>query len=414
VLIAEDDPDVRALVLDVVKDLGHAPTCAANGAEALALFNSSGADVVVSDWMMPRMDGVELCRCLRSQFGAPYTYFILLTALGDSEHRIAGMQAGADDYLPKPFSLADIEARLIAAERVTVVHRRREALLRQARRFAAETDPTRLLEILLAEAIDLVGGTAGSVARWVEDEQSLVAVGASTPSLEAQRLRLGEGASGRAAERRAPVVVHRDGPGERDDTLADAQLASAVALPLMHESRLLGTLAVGSDDPHKTFSQEDAELLEMLASNAAAALVALEHARLEGVLLAARTAQHELNNQLAVARGYAEMLAGSPDLPPHLHDAAAEVMNAADDAANIVRQLRNISRIHEQHWHNPADSTIDLDRSQDERTRLLFGGTPSSQLPTRDGQESAAGTEAAFGEGPLGGSEKKTDESDQH
>src|SRR5216683_7577363 len=138
VLIAEDDPDVRSLVIDVVKDLGHASTCATNGAEALALYDATGADVVVSDWMMPRLDGVQFCRRVRSRLGAPYTYFILLTALSDSEHRIAGMQAGADDYLAKPFNIDDIEARLIAAERVTLVHRRREALLCLARRFAAE------------------------------------------------------------------------------------------------------------------------------------------------------------------------------------------------------------------------------------------------------------------------------------
>ena len=73
------------------------------------------------------------------------------------------------------------------------------------------------------------------------------------------------------------------------------------------------------------------------------------------MLLAARTAQHELNNQLAVARGYAEMLAGAPDLPPHLVEMAEEVMNAADDAANIVRQLRNVSHIREQQWATRRD-----------------------------------------------------------
>src|SRR6202022_5004307 len=98
------------------------------------------------------------CRCVRARQGAPYTYFILLTALDDSEHRLAGMQAGADDYLAKPFNLSDMEARLIAAERVTIVHRRREALLRLARRFAAETDAGRLLIDLLAAAMGLGGG----------------------------------------------------------------------------------------------------------------------------------------------------------------------------------------------------------------------------------------------------------------
>ena len=67
ILIAEDDPQIRAIVVDVVTGLGHAPSCAANGAEALDLYNARGADIVVSDWMMPRMDGVQLCRCVRSR-----------------------------------------------------------------------------------------------------------------------------------------------------------------------------------------------------------------------------------------------------------------------------------------------------------------------------------------------------------
>jgi CheY-like chemotaxis protein len=305
--------------------------------------------VVVSDWMMPRMDGVQLCRCVRSRLSAPYTYFILLSALADSEHRLAGMRAGADDYLAKPFNLSDIEARLIAAERVTVVHRRREALLRQARRMAAETDPARLLNDLLHEAIELVGGSAGSVTRWDDAGAALVTVGASEPALEAQRLRLGEGASGRAAQQRSPVLWHRVEDVEPDPVLANAQLESAIAVPLVHNARLVGTLAIGSGSPGRVFTKADAELLEMLASTAASALVALEHTRLDGVLLAARTAQHELDTQLAIARGYAELLAGSPDLPPRLIDMAAEVKNAVNDAANVVRQLRGVSHIREQH-----------------------------------------------------------------
>jgi CheY-like chemotaxis protein len=365
VLIAEDDPYVRSLVLDVVKDLGHAPSCATNGAEAWDLFNNGGADVVVSDWMMPRMDGLQLCRCVRGQPGAPYTYFILLTALGDADHRIAGMQAGADDYLAKPFDLCDIEARLIAAERVTALHRRREALLRQARRFAAETDPERLLHDLLREAIDLVAGSAGVVTRWDEQNQALLPVGGGSAGVDLGRLKLGEGASGQAAQARVPVLINPS-TEQPDSTLAKAELNAAIAVPLLHEARLVGTLAVGTDDPTKTFTQEDVESIEMLASTAAAALVALEHARLDGVLLAARTAQHELNNQLAVARGYAEMLVGSPDLPAHLAEMAEEVKNAADEAAATVRQLRSISKIREHQWSEPGDTTINLDASTPE------------------------------------------------
>jgi CheY-like chemotaxis protein len=365
ILIAEDDPGIRELVLDVVTGLGHAPTSASNGAEALDLYYARGADVVVSDWMMPRMDGVQLCRSVRSQLSAPYTYFILLTALADSEHRIAGMQAGADDYLAKPFNLSDIEARLIAAERVTVLHRRREALLGEARRFAAETDPARLLDDLLGAAIALVGGSAGLVTRWDDEANALVAVGASTPLLEADRLRLGEGASGRAAQQRTPILLRRTDDTEPDPVLTNASLESAIAVPLLHNARLVGTLAIGSGSAERLFTREDVEMLEMLASTAVSALVALEHARLDGVLLAARTAQHELNNQLAIASGYAEMLAGSPDLPPHLLEMAEEVKSAAANSATIVRQLRGISHIREQRWPEPSDTTINLARSQD-------------------------------------------------
>lgn len=341
VLIAEDDPDIRSLVVDVVENLGHSATCAANGADALALLADRSADVIVSDWLMPGMDGAQLCREVRSRVGAPYTYFILLTALGDSEHRIAGMQAGADDYLPKPFNLSDIEARLIAAERVTVLHRRREALLGLARRFAAETDPAALLADLLREAVRLVDGSAGAVLRWDQERELLVPIDEN-----AQPVRLGEGASGRAAQQHAAVLAE-----------------SAMAVPLLHEAHLLGAVCISRDNG-AAFSQDDVEILELLASTAAAALVALEQARLDGVLLAARTAQHELNNQLAVARGYAELLVGAPDLPSHLQEFAEEVMNAADDAAGIVHKLRNISQIRENRWNDPGDSTINLASSQ--------------------------------------------------
>src|SRR5207302_10130374 len=167
------------------------------------------------------------------------------------------------------------------------------------------------------------------------------------------------------------VMLNRVNDGAIEPILGQAHLESAVAVPLLHEARLVGTLAVGHvgiETPgHTALTQKDVELLELLASTAAAALVALERARLEGVLLAARTAQHELNNQLAVARGYAEMLVGAPDLPPHLLEFAEEVMSAADDAAGVVRQLRSVARLREQEWNAPGDTTINLGRSQPRR-----------------------------------------------
>jgi two-component system, cell cycle response regulator len=80
--------------------------------------------VVISDWMMPGIDGDELCRRVRADTTAPYAYFIILTSLEGRNHVINGLRAGADDYLAKPFDRDELEARLITAARVTELHRR--------------------------------------------------------------------------------------------------------------------------------------------------------------------------------------------------------------------------------------------------------------------------------------------------
>jgi len=123
VLIADDSATSRLLLRAALGALGHECVEASDGAEALAIFTREGADVIVSDWMMPGLTGEELCRRIRiSELG--YTYFILLTSLEDKSHALAGMEAGADDYLSKPLNRNDLEVRLGAAARVTALHRR--------------------------------------------------------------------------------------------------------------------------------------------------------------------------------------------------------------------------------------------------------------------------------------------------
>jgi two-component system, cell cycle response regulator len=124
ILVADDSPTPRLLLKRELERLGHECLLAEDGLQALDVFRSAGAEVVISDWMMPGMDGPELCRRLRADASAPYAYFIMLTSLEDHEHTVEGMQAGADDYLTKPFRTDELEARLIAAARVTALYRR--------------------------------------------------------------------------------------------------------------------------------------------------------------------------------------------------------------------------------------------------------------------------------------------------
>ena len=79
-------------------------------------------DVLLTDWMMPGLDGPELCRRLRSDVTATYTYIVLITSLSDPSEVLAGMRAGADDYLAKPVDPLQVETRLVVAQRVTALH----------------------------------------------------------------------------------------------------------------------------------------------------------------------------------------------------------------------------------------------------------------------------------------------------
>ena len=139
ILVADDDPGSRLVALSVVQSLGHEGLAAADGDEAWALFGTHRPQVIVTDCLMPGLDGVELCRAVRaaeeeSQQG--YTYVVLITGLTEPDDVLSGMEAGADDYIAKPLDPFQLSTKLLAAHRVTSLHAQlaqtRDQLARQA------------------------------------------------------------------------------------------------------------------------------------------------------------------------------------------------------------------------------------------------------------------------------------------
>jgi len=123
VLVAEDDAISRKIVTAAVKGLGCECVQAKDGQEAWELYRDDpGIDVVLSDWMMPRMNGVELCQQVRGLERQKHTYFIFLTALGDSQHLTEGMEAGADEYLIKPLNNELLRSKLVDVFRAKSLH----------------------------------------------------------------------------------------------------------------------------------------------------------------------------------------------------------------------------------------------------------------------------------------------------
>ena len=118
ILIAEDDPVSRKLLEKILIKAGNKVVSVDNGQKALALFNENFFPIILTDWMMPEMDGLELCRAIRKNIYPGYVFIILLTAKDSKDDIIRGLGAGADDYLTKPFSHAELVARLNTGKRV--------------------------------------------------------------------------------------------------------------------------------------------------------------------------------------------------------------------------------------------------------------------------------------------------------
>ncbi|MGH8003147.1 MAG: response regulator [Limisphaerales bacterium] len=118
ILVAEDDAVSRLILEKALQNWGHSVTACDSGAAAWALYRVGEFRVVISDWMMPEMDGPELCQKIRTLKRSDYTYVILLTAKTGKENFLEGMEAGADDYLTKPFDADELKVRLKVAERI--------------------------------------------------------------------------------------------------------------------------------------------------------------------------------------------------------------------------------------------------------------------------------------------------------
>ena len=109
VLVVDDDTTVREVVVSYLRAAGHDVDEAGDGESALAAMRAHAADLVVLDLMMPGIDGLEVCRRLRSSSDVP---IIMLTALGTEQDRVAGLEIGADDYVTKPFSPRELVLRV--------------------------------------------------------------------------------------------------------------------------------------------------------------------------------------------------------------------------------------------------------------------------------------------------------------
>ncbi|HKV06094.1 MAG TPA: diguanylate cyclase [Candidatus Acidoferrales bacterium] len=127
VLVADDSPVYRKLVEHALSEDSCSVLYARSGHEAIEIFERERPSLVITDWVMPDLTGIELCQRIRAGAQAPYTYVIILTSNAEKENVVKGLSAGADDYLTKPFHRDELLARVRVGQRLLEMHREIEA-----------------------------------------------------------------------------------------------------------------------------------------------------------------------------------------------------------------------------------------------------------------------------------------------
>ena len=140
ILIVDDDEIALEVLTRALTQAGYQVEAARDGAEALEILREDSCRLVISDWEMPEMNGLELCRRIRREEFSGYIFIILLTSRDGTDNVVEGLSAGADDFLTKPFAQAELHVRLRAAERILSLETRDVAIFAMAK-LAESRDP---------------------------------------------------------------------------------------------------------------------------------------------------------------------------------------------------------------------------------------------------------------------------------
>jgi DNA-binding response OmpR family regulator len=143
ILIVEDDVYFQRILQKRLESEGFRVSCANDGREGMKVIVTWDPHLVISDWMMPHVDGLELCQSVKTGLKEAAPYFILLTAKGEINDRLLGLETGADDYLVKPCDQGEITARVRAGLRNILLARELQRALAELENARGELDATR-------------------------------------------------------------------------------------------------------------------------------------------------------------------------------------------------------------------------------------------------------------------------------
>ena len=267
ILIAEDDPVTAKILASTLMQWGHEVDCVSDGNAAWdALSTSSSPRLAILDWMMPGLDGIDVCRQIRSHQNEHYTYIILLTARSNKEDIVSGLEAGADDYLTKPFDPNELRVRLGVGERIlglesellNALHRLQKSQQNRAEFISALTHDLRtplaaeqrVLEVLLLNKAEFNERTQNLLGGLVSNNQTLL-------KLVNQLLEGFQSEEGAITLNKIPVSLH---------TLATQSISSLATLAERKEIALLNRIPEDLPDAYVDFQHIHRVLTNLIAN----------------------------------------------------------------------------------------------------------------------------------------------------
>jgi sigma-B regulation protein RsbU (phosphoserine phosphatase) len=143
ILVVEDDPFFQRVLVKRLAAEGYQVQAASDGREGMKAIVTHEPDLVISDWMMPQVDGLELCQSVKTGLGDAAPYFILLTAKGEISDKLLALDTGADDYLVKPCDQGELMARVRAGLRIVLLTQEMRKSLQELTRLKAEVQRVR-------------------------------------------------------------------------------------------------------------------------------------------------------------------------------------------------------------------------------------------------------------------------------
>lgn len=324
VLVVDDNADMREYITRLLAPHYQVRT-AADGEEALASIRQQRPDLLLSDVMMPRLDGLGLVRQIRAEATLADIPIVLLSARAGEEASVEGLEAGADDYLLKPFSSRELLARVTANQKMAKLRRGFEAriesdlramtLLRElgAQCARADADPAHCLQQMVAAAIALAGADKGYLQLFDRDTGTLVIaaqLGFEEPFLAFFAELSNDAPAGAAAMRSNTQVIVEDvttseifvgQPSQK--VMIEAGARAVIFTPLIaSDGTLLGTLSTHFSAPHRPTDGE-LHFLGLLARQGADYLERKRAGEIQQMLL--RELQHRSNNLLSVVQAIA-------------------------------------------------------------------------------------------------------------